>query len=163
MDDGSSACSTAVTKAPSDAPVPFVSYLLSCDEPSRPSSFESDPIRPIRPIAVDENYLDLVYGPIIGATAVLVVRYLHASLPLRASPICTLEELSAATGSRPKRLLGALNRAARYRLLTIDHGDGGEHDRRTIVLAAEIPAAPASIIDRLPPMATQVARRRLEQ
>ncbi len=114
-----------------------------------------------RSIEVSDPYVDLVYGPAVGAMAVLVLRYLHASLPLRTNPICSIRELAEATGSRPRRMFGPLGRLERHGLI-ITHrpiADELEAPVGRIILPRGLPPASPATVDRLPPLARSVARK----
>lgn len=139
-------------------------YLLSLGDPSEAN--------PDRTVAIDDPYVDIVYGPLVGAMAVLVLRYLHASLPLRTDPVCTSEELAAATASRPRRMAGPIRRLARHRLVVVhDPGRAGRPARTgpvtddrpsTLILPPRLPLASVRAIERLPPLARRVALDQLE-
>ena len=112
-------------------------------------------------VAVDESYVDLIYGPLVGAIAVLVLRYLHASMPLRASSICSTAELAEATASKPRRMQGPLGRLHRHRLIVLQRPAGDALDATgRIILPQRLPLTSPTMTERLPPMARSIARER---
>lgn len=140
-------------------------YLLRLGEPT---DEDSD-----RTVAIADPYVDVVYGPLVGAMALLVLRYLHASLPWRTDPVCTTEELAAATASRPRRIAGPIRRLARYRLVVVhrpapparppDPNPGPDDGLGALILPPRLPLASTRAIERLPPLARRVALEQLER
>ena len=124
-------------------------------------------------VAIGDPYVDVVYGPLVGAMALLVLRYLHASLPLRTDPVCTAEELAAATASKPRRMAGPIRRLARHRLIVVRRpgpparlpasGPPAEDDPSTLILPPRLPLASMRAVERLPPLARRVALEYLDR